>query len=106
MTYKINSVFGVGQQVVDYDDDKDEEIVGNVVYVSDKDTWQKEGHCSDHYEDDSLDAVSDLGFSESMESIFEQTTNTMTKDQIIEAMTDMGFIYDQKFEVYMQSFEE
>lgn len=95
----ISSVFGVGRP---------EDMEGELcVFVSDAHIWKTNGHCADMYEDDASDILHDIGFAEEMDGHFSQSMEylekyrAMTKEEIIEKLSAIGFEYDEKFEEFM-----
>ena len=112
--FKIDSVFGTvlkgyfewdEDDLPEFQEEYDEERKKStlVVYVSDTKTWTEKKHCSDHYEDDTRDALRSIGLQEQMEGVFEQgKKNTMTREELIYALAKLGFIYNKDFEEYMK----
>lgn len=98
----ISSVFGIGKVPFDQNEEGEAETV-TVVYVSDKETWEKSGHCCDQYKDDSFEALVGLGFEELMEAVWEVSDTTLSDDEIIGRMKDVGFEYSPSFEVFMKN---
>ena len=102
----IDSVFGIAYQE-DYDG---EEVM--FVYVSDKLTWKKDGHCCDHVMDDSRNVLFDMGFAEDMESIYTPNCDLVkadavpSREELKAKLINLGFEYDEAFENFMKnSFE-
>lgn len=99
---ELDSVFGVAMGL----DCWDKETL--YVYVSDAVTWLKDGYCSDSAMDDSWNLLRDLGFAETMESVFEPSTDMIKKsgmpnrEELIEKLKSLGLIYDEKFEIFMK----
>jgi len=94
----INSVFGVYMGINMYDK---EEIR---IAVSDIETWEGEGYCSDCSNDDSFEVLKDMRFSPECDGIyapFFDSTKHPTKDEIIEKLTSLGFKYSEDFENFI-----
>lgn len=100
-------IFGIGPNPMleEYEDEEgDYKISPFSVYVCDKITWEDEHHCSDDCVDQKMrEKLGRAGFAESQESIFEPTDISMTRPQIHQAMEKLGYVYDEKFGIWMAS---
>jgi len=95
----IDSVFGVST-MPNYEDSPDTLYV----FVSDRETWEDNHYCSDYYADDTSKIFTEMGLSESQEAVWMQwgQGNKLTKEELIRKISCLGFIYDEKFEIFMK----
>ena len=101
-------IYGIGPNPMA--DDFNDEDSGDLkvspyhVYVCDKQTWDKDGHCNDSCVDQKMrEKLERVGFAESMESIFEPLDISVTKAQIRSAMENIRYVYNEEFEKFMES---
>ena len=74
------------------------------VYICDKKTWEKDGHCSDDCVDQKMrKKLEKVGFAESMESIFEPCEIRMTEEMIRAEIEGLGYVYNEDFSKFMES---
>ena len=87
------------------------------VWLCPKDYWDENHYCIDYSTDEMFDAMSELGFSESMEACFVQDhdytidtldededdsdINRYTAEQVKALLLDKGFVQDPEFDVFM-----
>jgi hypothetical protein len=101
-------IFGIGPNPMadDFNDEDsgDFKVSPYNVYVCDKQTWEKKGHCSDDCVDQPMrEKLGRAGFAESMESIYEPTVISMTEEQIRQAMEKLKYVYNEDFAKFMES---
>ena len=98
-------VYGIGPNpMVDEFEDDGIKLSPFNVYVCDKKTWTEKQHCSDDCVDQPLrEKLGRAGFAESMESIFEPTSASMTEEEIRQAMEKLKFVYNEEFAGFMES---
>jgi hypothetical protein len=100
-------IFGIGPNPMleEFEDEEgDYKISPFSVYVCDKQTWEKEHHCSDDCVDyDMRKKLEKAGFAEAQESIFEPMDISITRPQIHQAMEELGYVYNEEFGIWMAS---
>lgn len=103
-------IFGIGQnpEAEEWTDRDDEfEMSPFSVYITDKRTWEDEHHCNDSAVDQKMrERLNRAGFAESEDGIFEPISVTMIKEQIRQAMEKLGYVHNEEFGKWMESFAE
>jgi hypothetical protein len=95
-------IFGIGPNPMA--EDSDFKVSPFSVYVCDKITWEKDGHCNDSCVDQKMrEKLEKVGFAESMESIFEPCEIRLTEEMIRAEMEGLGYVYNEDFAKFMES---
>jgi len=100
----VEMIFGViSGPEEEFDDEfsKDEES-SYLLAVTDKETWEKKGHCNDSIDSEVREKIYEAGFGEMSEAIFEPN-DSMSKEEIISVAEKLGFEYNEKFQNFMAS---
>ena len=111
----IDCVFGFGLVSISiYDDDNDPNVPRKLcVYVSESSYWKEEEECSDYLEEESSEALWEIGLGQECEGIFSLNKQCyreghgmvdvpqLTKDELSNKLVKMGFLYNEGFENYM-----
>ena len=101
---KMIYAIGPNPMADDFNEEDDIKVSPYHVYVCDKQTWEKESHCSDDCVDQPMrKKLEKAGFAESMESIYEPIDVSMTEKQIRQVMEDLKYVYNEDFLKYMES---
>ena len=74
------------------------------VYISDKKTWDETKFSNDHVDEEVIEILCQNGFAPTMETVFEPVRYPdSSKDELRKMLEDLDFVYDEKFESFMDS---
>jgi ribosome assembly protein YihI (activator of Der GTPase) len=74
------------------------------VYITDKKTWEEDGHMSDLFIDEINELMEKVGFGLSMDNVYEEGlyAEKRSKKETMQLMKDIGLKYNEDFEDFVQ----
>ena len=82
---------------------------GVAIYITPKDYWEENESLAEHYTEDEVEELSpvleDLGLAEVIQSVYE-STKPVKLEVLKDKMLNVGFIEDDKYSEYIESFVE
>ena len=82
---------------------------GVAIYITPKDYWDENESLAEHYTEDEIEELTpileDLGLAEVMQSVYE-SIKPIKLEALRSKMLNVGFIEDEKYSIYIESFVE